>query len=71
MALYRVSFRVNGKTYYMGGESSYPSDEAIEKKDIDMELAMENAAVFASAYKRSLNIDGKIEPGSICFEIFN
>ena len=70
MAHYRVSFRVDGKTYYAEGESSYPSDEAIENKDIDMSIASDSASVIASAYKQSLHLDGKIESNSISFEIY-
>ena len=70
MAHYRVSFRVEGKTYYAEGDSSYPSDEAIVKKDIDMDIALDSAAVIASAHKQSMHLEGKIEPNSISFEIF-
>jgi len=35
-----------------------------------MDIAMESAAVFASSLKRSLNLDGKIDPDSISFEIY-
>ena len=70
MAHYRVSFTVKGRVYYTEGDSTYPSDEAIEKNEIDMDIAMESAAVFASSLKRSLNLDGKIDPDSISFEIY-
>ena len=70
MAHYKVSFRVEGKTYYAEGDSSYPSDEAIEKKEIDMGIAMENAAIFASAYKNMSRLEGMVEPESIGLEIY-
>ena len=70
MAHYRVSFRVDGETYYAEGESSYPSDEAIENKDIDMDIALDSASVIASANKQSLHLEGKIESNSISFEIY-
>lgn len=70
MAHYKVSFRVAGKTYFTEGESTYPSDEAIKKNDIDMDIAYESAAVFASACKQSLHLEGSIEPKSILFEIY-
>ena len=70
MARYKVNFRVDGKTYFTGGESTYPSDDAIKKNEIDMEMALESASVFASSLKRSLNLEGMIEPGSINFEIY-
>lgn len=70
MAHYRVSFRVEGKTYYAEGESSYPSDEAIENNDIDMGIALDSAAVIASSYKQSIHLDGTIEHNSNSFEIY-
>ena len=70
MAHFRVNFRVDGKTYYAEGESSYPSDEAIENKDIDMGIALDCASVIASANKQSLHLDGDIESNSISFEIY-
>ena len=70
MAHYRVSYRVEGKTYYTEGDSTYPSDLAIEKNDIDMVIAFDSAAVIASAHKQSLRLGGLIEPKSIQFEIF-
>ncbi len=70
MARYKVSFRVGNKTYYTEGDSTYPSDDAIKKNEIDMEMALESASVFASSLKRSLNLEGMIEPGSIKFEIY-
>ena len=70
MARYKVSFRVEGKTYLAEGESTYPSDDAINKNDIDMGIALENAWIFASHQKESLHLDGKIEPNSVNFEIY-
>lgn len=70
MAYYTVSFRVEGKTYYTQGNSTYPSDEAIDKNDIDMDMAYFNAAVFASAERESRNLKGIIEPGSIKFQVY-
>lgn len=70
MAHYKVCFRINGTAYYAEGESSYPSDEAIKEKDIDMIIAMENAAIFASAYKKMSHLKGKIDPDSISFDIY-
>ena len=70
MARYKVSFRVDNKTYYTEGDSTYLSDDAIKKNEIDMEMALESASVFASSLKRSLNLEGMIEPGSIKFEIY-
>lgn len=70
MAHYKVSFRVEGRTYYTEGDSSYPSDETIKNNEIDNEIALESAAVFASSHKHSLNLEGMIEPGSIYFEIY-
>lgn len=70
MAHYKVSFRVDGKTYYTEGDSTYPSDDIIRKNQIDMGMALESASVFASTHKRSLNLEGMIEPGSINFEIY-
>lgn len=69
MAQYKVSFRVDGKTYYVEGESTYPSDNAIRRNDIDMGIAFENAWIFASQQKESLHLEGKIEPNSVNFEI--
>lgn len=70
MAHYRVSFRIDGKLYNTIGDSTYPSDEAIENKDIDMDIAMESAAVIASAYKSMSHLEGNIESNSISFDIF-
>lgn len=70
MAHYKVSFRVAGKTYFTEGDSTYPSDEAIERNDIDMGIAHESAAIFASACKQSLHIERAIESESIVFEIY-
>lgn len=70
MAHYKVSFRINGTSYYTEGDSSYPSDQAIDEKDIDMDIAMDSASVIASAYKSMSRIEGKIEPDSISFEIY-
>lgn len=70
MAHYKVSFRINGTAYYTEGESSYPSDEAIKGRGINMDIAMENAAMFASAYKNMSHLEGKIDPNSISFEVY-
>jgi len=70
MAHCKVKYMVDGKNFYAEGESSYPSDEAIVKKDIDMDIALDSAAVIASAHKKSMHLEGKIEPKSISFEIY-
>lgn len=70
MAHYKVSFRVDGKIYYAEGDSSYPSDEAIENNDIDMGIALDSAGVIVSAYKQSIHLEGMTEPNSINFEIY-
>ena len=70
MAHYKVSFRVNCITYFTGGDCSYPSDEAIEKDEIDMDIAYESAAIFAADCKKTLALNERIEPGSIEFEIY-
>lgn len=70
MAHYKVSFRIDGKTYYTEGNSSYPSEEAIKQGDIDMDIAMDSAAVIASAYKSMSRMEGMIESNSISFEIY-
>ena len=70
MAHYKVSYRIEGKDYYAEGESSYPSEQAIENNDIDMGIAFDSAAVIASAHKNLSRIKGNIEPNSISFEIY-
>lgn|GEM_PF-4118816 len=70
MAHYKVSFCINGTTYYTEGESSYPSDHAINENDIDMDIAMDCAAVIASTYINMSRIEGKIEPDSLYYEIY-
>lgn len=70
MAHYIVSFRVDGTLYYTEGESTYPSEEAIEKGDIDMDIAMESASVIASTFKGMSNIEGRIDSKSISFKIY-
>ena len=70
MAHYKVKYTVDGKNLYAEGESSYPSYEAIVKNDIDMDIALDSAAVIASVHKQSMHLEGKIEPNSISFEIY-
>ena len=70
MAHYKVKYTVDGKNFYAEGESPYPSDEAIVKNDIDMDIALDSAAVIASVHKQSMHLEGKIEPNSISFEIY-
>lgn len=70
MARYKVSFSIAGKAYYTEGESSYPTDEDLEKNDIDMGIALDCAGVIASAYKSMNHLDERIDPNSIAFEIY-
>lgn len=69
MAHYKISFRIEGKTYCTEGESTYPSNEAIINKDYSMDIAMDSAFIIASAYKDSSHIVGNIEKDSLAFEI--
>lgn len=70
MARYEINFTLNGQRYHTSGISSYPTLEAIEKGEINEQIARDNAMIFVSGYMDECHLEGRVNPNTVDWLIF-
>lgn len=67
MAIINVSFQLNGKTHYASGESSYPTKEMDEKKEVSDEILNDTAFIFIKQYMNNNSLTGPVDPKTVTY----
>lgn len=67
MAIFHISFQLDGKNHSISAESNYPTKELIEKKEVSELIVEENAFQIIKTYMIQHKLKGPINPETVVY----
>lgn len=67
MAIYHISFLLNGRTHTFTGTSSYPSKELHNKNEVDPLIVEESAFTLIKTYMQQYQLVGPINSNTVTY----